>query len=108
MSKKTPCSWLTLAGELIGAKTPTRFAAEFAGLNCYQMSHFWNEYMANTGFERKDLLWTFDFVSNYYKNMLQHADKWGTSEDNFRATVFDTLEHLEPVLDEVLQSCSYE
>lgn len=102
MNRKTPRSWYTLAGDCIGARTPSRFSAEFAGLDCYQMSHFWSKYLADTGFNRKDLLWTFDFAANYYKNMIQHADKWETSEDTFRDTVFDVLEYLEPVLDEVL------
>jgi len=101
MARRTPISWYKLADDLIGASTPTRFKDEFAGLDCFDMSHFWNAYMANTGFDRKDLLWTFDFCANYMKNVTLHANKWGTSNDTFRETVFDVLEHLEPILDEV-------
>jgi hypothetical protein len=101
MARKTPLSWYTLANDLIDASSPTRFKAEFAGLDCYDMSHFWNSYLANTGFNRKDLLWTFDFCANYMKSMTLHADKWDTSDDTFRETVFDVLEYLEPELNEV-------
>ena len=101
MARKTPLSWYTLAKDLIDASTPTKFKAEFAGLDCYDMSHFWNFYMANTGFNRKDLLWTTDFCANYMKSMTLHANKWDTSDDNFRETVFDVLEHLEQELNEL-------
>ena len=101
MTTFTPESWYEYANRFVPASSVGTFKALFAGMDCYDMSYFWNKYLAGTEFERKDLLMATGFASGYDKNWRSYASRWSVGHNQMEDRVWNILEYLGPELNEV-------
>lgn len=96
-----PEDWYEYANRFLPAASVGTFEAIFAGMDCYDMSYFWNKYLAGTEFERRDLLMAVGFAAGYDKNWRSFASRWSVGHDSIEKRVWNVLDYLGSVLNEV-------
>ncbi len=104
MAEHHPQDWYEYANRYVPSSSVGTFKALFAGMDCYDMSYFWNKYLAETEFERKDLLMAVGFASGYDKNWRSIASRWSVGHDNIENRIWNILDYLGPELNEVRHS----